>query len=232
MRIHTGVRLGAVLLGTARFGPAGPGMVRQGPFGAKQRNDDVEKMALKIRGIAPMMPTSTVGLDPFDPLSQELKKLTDVKKKTLDMKLEIQRVEWKIAMAQAFDPKLGPCIPGWNVTRCIRNAARATKMGKVIERGVQNVEDMCPMKYDGPRTLNELWADGRFVDKRAIKNNGGGALLRTRAIFREWEISCPLYFDPALIDESALMDIVHAAGQYEGIGQYRPRFGRFEVIKS
>jgi len=190
----------------------------------------MEIMQLKIRGTAPMMPTGTVGLDPFHPISRELKKLTDVRKKSDDQKLEIQHIEWRMAMAQSFDDKVGPFIPGWNITRCIRNGAKLTKMGMTVNRAIQNVDDKCAIKYDGPRTLEAMWASGRYVDKRAIKNNGGGALLRTRAVFPEWEVSCPLFFDPALVSEEQLRDYAKSAGQYEGIGQYRPRFGRFEVI--
>lgn len=192
----------------------------------------MEKMTLTIEGIAPFMPTSTVSLDDEHELKVRLKQLTDIKasKRTAEVKIALRHTEWLIAMATSFDAKIGPFIPGWNITRVIRNAARASKRGKTIERAVLPGEDNCPLIYKGPRTLDGLWADPRFQDRRAVVNKGtGGAVLRTRAVFPEWKVVCPLLFDSALIDAKDIYEIAVEAGKYEGIGQYRPRFGRFNV---
>ena len=55
--------------------------------------------------------------------------------------------------------------------------------------------------------------------------------MRSRPIFKEW--SCTFVFE--IIDENlnylVLKEILEAAGKYKGVGDFRPEFGRFEVVE-
>ncbi len=56
--------------------------------------------------------------------------------------------------------------------------------------------------------------------------------MKGRGRLDEWELE----FDLTCIDPRATKDVVleilKYAGSYVGIGDYRPRYGRFEVIES
>lgn len=68
------------------------------------------------------------------------------------------------------------------------------------------------------------------VDRRPVIVNRG-RIMRERPMFTEWELE----FDVQVMDEQIPNSVVNAiltfAGQYVGIGDYRPKFGRFIVTK-
>ena len=49
--------------------------------------------------------------------------------------------------------------------------------------------------------------------------------------FDKWELTFTIMNTDDRIREEILMEILSDAGRYFGIGDYHPRFGRFEVIK-
>jgi len=55
-------------------------------------------------------------------------------------------------------------------------------------------------------------------------------VLRCRPIFREWEIDFTVLFDERAIQREDLDMVVGDAGTMIGLGDYRPRFGRFELV--
>ena len=60
---------------------------------------------------------------------------------------------------------------------------------------------------------------------------GRARIIRARPRFDSWELD----FEITNIDERILQDVIKDclvdAGKFVGIGDYRPKFGRFEVIK-
>jgi hypothetical protein len=60
-----------------------------------------------------------------------------------------------------------------------------------------------------------------------------GRLLRYRPIFENWSIEATLQVDTRLVDATLLRRIVDDAGDYVGVGDFRPAkngpYGRFVV---
>lgn len=68
------------------------------------------------------------------------------------------------------------------------------------------------------------------IDRRAVIVNRA-RVMRERPMFREWELDFEIHLlDPQLKPE-AVRTILEHAGAYVGIGDYRPKFGRFSVLK-
>ena len=57
-------------------------------------------------------------------------------------------------------------------------------------------------------------------------------VLAWRPMWREWEFDFTLrILQESMIDDSTVKEVLEHAGAYMGIGSFRPKFGRFEVIK-
>ena len=71
-----------------------------------------------------------------------------------------------------------------------------------------------------------MWADHRFRYTTPVVI-GRVKVLRTRPKFDEWSVDLTLIFDGEFMRRETLLDIVRLAGRRVGVGDYRPRFGRF-----
>lgn len=86
---------------------------------------------------------------------------------------------------------------------------------------------LCPIIYEGPRTVEGLW-DEQFYDARSVKV-GTARITRYRPLFRSWSVVCDIAYDQESIDRDQVLKCLEDAGQYCGVGDYRPKFGRFAV---
>lgn len=162
--------------------------------------------------------------------TRKLSEVTSKRKKTDDDHAEVARLEWRGSLY--YDDEIGPYLPGDNVRRCLLDAARLSKEGKNIERGVLRLTRKNALRYDGPRTPEKMWEDPRF-QHRAIVKVGMSKVVRTRPKFVDWSATVTVDFDSTIIDGRDLLRIATAAGQYIGIGDGRPFYGgRFTVAAS
>lgn len=81
---------------------------------------------------------------------------------------------------------------------------------------------------------DELDADGDkplYLDMRPVVVNRA-RVVRLRPAFREgWELEFGITVIDDQINDELLQDILSLAGKTVGIGDYRPKFGRFSVAK-
>lgn len=162
--------------------------------------------------------------NPLDEVSKAMKRIHTKRVKTDEDHEELARLEH--AGSLYLDPDLGPYIPGQNFERCLVDAARITKSGKKIERGVFVETDVNPVSYGGPRDAEGLWKDENFRHAASVKV-GMNRVTRTRPRFREWQVEAEGTYDPAIINLAELQEIATTAGLMIGLGDWRPRFGRF-----
>lgn len=163
--------------------------------------------------------------NPLDEVAKMMKLVTSKRTKTEEDHLELARLEhWG---GLYMDSNLGPFIPGQNFERCLVDAARITKSGKKIERGVFVTSNVNPLSYDGPRDLDGLWKDENFRHQASVKV-GTSRVTRTRPHFKEgWEVYAEGVYDASVINLEELGQIAGTAGRMIGLGDWRPRFGRF-----
>jgi hypothetical protein len=199
-----------------------------------------KQLTFRIKGIAPLLLHSGRLSDPLDQASGALARAVkeQKKRKTDDALVEVSRIEFLGGFY--VDENGAPCIPGEVLEACIRTGAKATKEGKAVQAGLI-CDGNFPIIYQGPKSPEELWSEGhkeddelpmagrRFVDRRRVRV-GQAAVMRTRPVFREWELQFVASYDPAFINKDSLIEFVNAAGK-SGLCDGRPRFGRFEVVK-
>lgn len=184
---------------------------------------------VRLTGVAPLLLHSARLCDPSDEITRAMKAITSKpakgkNAKTPDDLVELQRLEFLGGLYWSDD--LGPYIPSSNIEGLIRDGAKSVRMGSATEAGLQ-AED-APLLYDGPRDPDELWSSGRFHDVRSTVV-GRARVMRTRPVFRSWAIETTVTLFGLGIQAESIPTWLAHAGTYVGLGDYRPKFGRFVV---
>lgn len=179
---------------------------------------------LTITGTAPLLMHNSRLADKLDPITREKSAVASKRKKTDEDDLLLSRLEWTGGLY--FDPEVGPYLPGDNIFKALVEAARKSKDGKRVEQGIFITTDVNPLVYKGPRTIDGLWADENFVFRRTVKQQMS-RITRTRPIFREWVAEVEGVLDPSVLDLDDVESFAEIAGSYIGVGDWRPRYGRF-----
>lgn len=163
--------------------------------------------------------------DPLDDATQALARLTSKKQKTVDDHKAISKCEWYGGLY--VDDDGAPCLAGEVIEAALVEGAKKYKLGKASKGGIIVLGNFA-LDYDGPKKADALWAKGSYL-KRASVKVGMSRVIRSRPIFTQWSCTFEIQWDASLIrDERTVMEIVEAAGQ-SGIGDWRPKFGRFEI---
>lgn len=120
-----------------------------------------------------------------------------------------------------------PYFPSENLRRAIISAASRTKIGRRSA-----VTDVAAAIFITPFALpieGQWHVDSRPVVIPATR----GRILRHRPMFDAWRINLELQIDVDLIDAATIRKIMDDAGNYVGIGDFRPEkkgpYGRFRV---
>ena len=183
-----------------------------------------------IRGVAPLLMHSARLSDPLEPLTKQLAEITAIpsKKKTLAHHGEMARIEW---LGGVYSDTGGrPMIPAENLEALIRGGAKKKRMGKDVEAGLR-VDGDALVKYTGPKTIDKLVDDPSFYFRASIKV-GQARVMRTRPIFRQWSLKFSVLFDEDIISTAdTVRTFLKLASSRVGLGDWRPRYGRFEVLK-
>lgn len=124
-----------------------------------------------------------------------------------------------------------------------------TKSGKLYQPAAHIVGSMLKaavnFKLKGRKTFKDVVNAGIFVEpeeiihkkqkyetdwRSVVIKSTRGRVMKGRGRMNEWELEFTLTcIDPRATNKD-IKDILEYAGAYVGIGDYRPRYGRFEVV--
>jgi hypothetical protein len=187
----------------------------------------METIKVKIIGTRPLLMHADILSDPLNAATKAHKAVTSKRKKTDDDYEFIAKSEWSSGLY--FDDDIGPYIPGANIDAALVSGAKLCRLGTQIKRSAECIDERCRLEYEGPRTVIGLWDKG-FYDARTVKNPGSSSrIVRYRPVFHRWSLECEIAYDPESIDRDQVVKCLKDAGIYSGIGDYRPKFGRFDV---
>lgn len=194
----------------------------------------MQEITLELKSTNPVLFHNSRLVNPFDPINKEKKKLTDKRtKQTEDDRIMVARLEWTAGWY--WDEKDGPVLPMANLYASILKAAKATRNGPTVERGVNMLSLSEKLEYDGPRTHDELWGKGLegspFVDYRAVGQQSV-KIMRCRPIVHDWSVVTHWAVDETIIDPESFIGFATFAGNYVGVGDFRSLYGRFSVVAS
>lgn len=187
----------------------------------------MQTFIIELTGTAPILMHNSRLADKLDPITKAKALVSAKKRKTEEDDLELSRLEFLGGLY--FDETVGPYLPGDNIFKALVEAARKSKQGKSVEQGLFITTNENPLIYDGPRDIDGLWADQNFVFRRTVKQQMS-RITRTRPIFTEWSTEVEGAFDPNVLDKKDVENFAQIAGAYIGVGDWRPRYGRFEAV--
>jgi hypothetical protein len=179
-----------------------------------------------IRGVAPLLMHNGQLANPLNPFTKAIKAITAKKKKTDEDYTEVARLE--IFGGLYVDDQGRPVLPGEVIEGTIVSGARKTKKGKDALSAII-VDGNFPLIYDGPKTPETLWEDKRFHYTVGV-TVGQSCVMRTRPIFKSWECKFTVHYLDEVFNPQEVIDFVETAGRVAGLGDRRPKFGRFEVV--
>ena len=185
---------------------------------------------ITFTGTAELLMHNARLANPLDPAAKAMKAVSSKRVKTDDDHEELARLEHLGSLY--YDPEIGPYLPGQNIERCLVDAAKVTKSGVKVTRGVFVSTNINPLAYKGPRTPEDLWADENFRHMASVKVQQN-RVMRCRPMFRQWRTEAEGTLDTRVLSLDELQGIADTSGAMIGIGDYRPRYGRFtaEVTK-
>lgn len=188
----------------------------------------MEALTLRLSGIpgVALMTHNERLANPLDPITREMKAVSSKRSKTDEDLAELARLEFEGGLYLTEDGQAG--IPSWNIFRSIQDGGKVNRLGTAIARAVvMTSADIVPIKHSGPSSPEAMFAAGMY-DQRSVKV-GQAKVTRTRPIFRDWVVEASLLLDTEIVNLDDFLRAAENAGRMSGIGEYRPRFGRYEV---
>lgn len=186
----------------------------------------LKEIKLRLKGTSPLLMHNGDLANPRNFFAREMKKISSRRNKTDEDLDQLSEAEYQGGLY--FDDEMGPVLPGEMFEASIRDGAKLSKNGKKVMQGVKVEPLKVKLEYKGPRTREELWADENFSDTRMVKIQRN-KVMRTRPRFNQWSVTVPVMYESTIIEEHEVLKAIEAAGERLGLGDYRPRYGRFVV---
>ena len=183
-----------------------------------------ERIKFQITGVSPLVMHNGQLANPLNSFSQDLKRISGKRTKTEADFERMAKIEF-LGGLYLFNGE--PCIPGEVIEATFIEASKKRKRGQQAKAGII-ADAMFPLQYKGPKAPEELWTDERFRLTVGVKIQRN-RIMRTRPIFRDWTAEIFLDYLPTILNRSEIVDIVKLVGAEVGVGDWRPRFGRFDV---
>jgi len=180
----------------------------------------------RVKSVSPMLMHNGDLADPQNVYTIEHKKYSGKRKKTDDDFLMMSKIEFRGSLYVNENKQI--VVPADNWTAILIEAAKKEKGGKLAKAGLFCEEHMV-LEYEGEQDPEKLFEDKNFVYKKGVRVQSA-KIIRTRPIFNEWAGEISVKYNSSLVNETQLDSWMNIAGEQIGVGDWRPRFGRFEVV--
>lgn len=185
-----------------------------------------KEVTYRLTSSAPLLMHNGQTADPLNKWAKALKQVTSKRIKTDADHEEVARIEFFASLYMGQD---GPVLPPNMIDALIVNAAKKSKEGPSAKSGCFCL-NVNRLDYDGPRTVETLWADERFHFSAIVRaGTSGGRVSRMRPIFREWTADVRLNVEDGTVNLARVDEWMRIAGTQIGVGDWRPQYGRFTV---
>lgn len=184
-------------------------------------------MEVEVEGVVPLLMHNGLMADKQNEFALELARFTKKRTKTDADYIEMENIEMKGGL---YMDNGRPCIPGEMIEAMLLGGAKKFKQGPNAKLGLV-VDGNFPLEYNGPKTIEGLLSNPAFRDRRLVKMSGG-KVIRTRPRFDKWSLKFTIQYNPDVLNERDVKQIVEKGGEVCALGDYRPKFGRFRVVKA
>lgn len=185
-----------------------------------------KRLVIEIEGIAPLVMHNGRLANPRDSYAKRLKEISGKRKKVDSDYEDMAQIEFEGGLYLNADSK--PCIPAPVIESMLVEGAKMQRKGKAVKAGIFCPEQNYALKYKGPKTVEELWNDDRFV-LEALVRVSTSRIVRTRPQFPDWSLTFDVFYNDTVLNKKDVDSILADAGQFVGLCDWRPRNGRFDV---
>lgn len=185
-----------------------------------------DSIKFRIQGVTPTIVHNGRLANPLDPIVKKIKELTSKRNKTDSDLEELARLEWTGGHYENDDEE--SCWPGECIEAMLVSAAQKSRKGKDVKAGLM-VDGLIPIIHPGPKKIPDMWGDENFRLTNKVKIQKS-SVMRTRPIFRTWEMQFDVSYLPDVLNPQFVRDTMIVAGRLVGLSDWRPKFGRFEVV--
>jgi hypothetical protein len=193
---------------------------------AKEAKAQLETLHCEITGIRPLLMRNSDLADPENLYAKEINEIHRMKSKDIT-KEKRERREWLDFRGGLYwDETVGLYIKSDSIERCVQlGAQKSGGLGKKVQSCVFCTEPIVPLIYEGPRDPQGLYDAGFFLRVSVVI--GKSRIFRVRPKIDDWQLRFGLCYDNSIVGRDGLMRSVINAGALIGLGDWRPKFGRF-----
>lgn len=185
-----------------------------------------QQLTATITGVSPLLMHHGQMSDPRNEFARALKAVSSKRMKTDADFEEMARIEWTAGLYVSGGKIV---IPSEVIEAALVAAAKKSKSGKQAQAGLF-CEDEAPLVFaDAGKSSEALWSMGKAYAFSVPVRVGQARVIRTRPRFDEWSATIKLQFDDGMFNRAAVIDVLRVCGEVIGIGDWRPKFGRFAV---
>lgn len=191
---------------------------------------NLPSVQIKLQGVSPLLCHNGQTADPRNTYAKAMKAVSGKRKKTDADYDEMARLEW-LAGLYRIDGDL--VIPDYVIESAMIKGAMKSKRGPQAKCGLFFTEH-ASLEFDGKPdtitddTLSGMFESGGFTHTIGVKV-GMAKVMRTRPMFRNWSITITAQYDPDVLNMRDVEEIAIDAGKLVGIGDWRPKHGRFNA---
>lgn len=183
-------------------------------------------LPVRLVGAAPLLTHNGQLANPLSAYAKALKTVSSKKNKTDADHAEMSRIEWFASLYVDQDKKV--VLPDFLLEAAFQAGARKSKLGKQAQAGLF-VDGHARLEFDGDDLdLEQLFErdQNRHMGLVRVQQN---RVVRTRFIAPKWACNVNVAYNPELMNKAAVLKSVVDCGEQIGLGDWRPKHGRFEV---
>jgi hypothetical protein len=198
----------------------------------------IKSLNVEATGLKELIMHNSRLANPLDEYAKKLKKLSSQRNKTDDQIALMSQTEFFGSIY--YSDKTGVYVPEDWLMSCIVKAAKRSKKGASAQIAIRDIQDqnekmpsgVIKLHYEGPKTPEAMWEKYTpfvFVKGVVVQRS---RVMRTRVMIPDWKLKFRVNFNDEFINDEDLANSVQEAGEIIGIGDWRPRYGRFEASLS
>lgn len=184
-----------------------------------------QTMKVRLTGASPLLLHNGQTANPLNKYARQLKAVSGKRNKTDEDFEAMAKIEF---LAGLYLGAKGEYVfPAHNIEAALLEGAKRNKNGRLVQGGAFVVDDPA-LKFPGSdKSPEELWAgqeNALMVSVRVQRNR----VMRTRPLIPAgWTADVEIRYDSQIIEAPSIIQALEIAGLERGLGDWRPKYGRF-----
>lgn len=188
-------------------------------------------LKVKLIGVSPLLMHNGRLADPNDPIVIAMTEIRQSVKKKKDLTTAQLQELAKLEFMGGLYMEDGKYIIPPEVIEGVILAAAAKVSGITKAKAAAAIwvdGNVILARYDGPKDPEVRVTTPGCYDRRMVKVQAS-RVARIRPRFENWETAANICYEDTVINKKKLLEVLEVGGRYCAIGDYRPKYGRFEV---